>query len=56
MADFFLSPDESKTLGDIEYMRQPNTVTHTFPGNANNGGSFSITKQINASEENDLDI
>lgn len=55
MADFFLEPDEAKTLGDIEYMRQPNTVTHTFPGNVANGGSFAVTKQVNAMEEKVMD-
>ncbi|MBP0019162.1 MAG: hypothetical protein J7647_16625 [Cyanobacteria bacterium SBLK] len=55
MADFFLEPDEAKTLGDIEYMRQPNTVTRTFPGNVANGGSFSVTKQVNAMEEKVMD-
>ena len=29
--DFFLSPDEAKTLGDIDYMRTPKTIHHTFP-------------------------
>ena len=29
--DFFLSPDEAKTLGDINYMRTPRTIHHTFP-------------------------
>ncbi|MGQ9838229.1 MAG: hypothetical protein ACUVRV_09760 [Cyanobacteriota bacterium] len=27
---FFLDPDEAKTLGNIEYMRTPKTVKHTF--------------------------
>lgn len=27
---FFLDPDEAKTLGNIEYMRTPRTVKHTF--------------------------
>ncbi|MEM9538918.1 MAG: hypothetical protein AAGA60_05320 [Cyanobacteria bacterium P01_E01_bin.42] len=55
MADFFLEPDEAKTLGDIEYMRQPNTVKRTFPGTVNNGGSFAVTKQVNAMEEKVMD-
>ena len=29
--DFFLSPDEAKTLGDIDYMRTSKTIHHTFP-------------------------
>ncbi|MFQ3584228.1 MAG: hypothetical protein SNJ85_04735 [Cyanobacteriota bacterium] len=27
---FFLDPDEAKTLGNIDYMRTPKTVKHTF--------------------------
>jgi len=27
---FFLDPDEAKTLGNIEYMRTPRVVKHTF--------------------------
>jgi len=27
---FFLDPDEAKTLGNIEYMRTPRIVKHTF--------------------------
>ncbi|MEN9225729.1 MAG: hypothetical protein Q6L60_13055 [Thermostichus sp. HHBFW_bins_43] len=27
---FFLDPDEAKTLGNIDYMRTPRTVKHTF--------------------------
>ncbi|NEO85026.1 MAG: hypothetical protein F6J87_12355 [Spirulina sp. SIO3F2] len=49
--DFFLEPDEAKTLGDIDYMRESNTVKHTFPGNKNNGGSFAIVKEVNSTEE-----
>lgn len=29
--DFFLSPDEAISLGDVEYMRTPKTVRRTFP-------------------------
>jgi hypothetical protein len=28
---YFLDPDSAKTLGDIEYMRTPKKVKHTFP-------------------------
>jgi hypothetical protein len=28
---FFLEPDQAKTLGNIDYMRQPNKIRHTFP-------------------------
>ncbi len=29
--DFFLSPDDSQTLGDIDYMRKAKKVRKTFP-------------------------
>lgn len=29
--EFFLDPDEAKTLGNVEYMRTPRTVRKTFP-------------------------
>ncbi|MEM8639674.1 MAG: hypothetical protein AAGG51_12780 [Cyanobacteria bacterium P01_G01_bin.54] len=48
--DFFLEPDDAKTLGDIDYMRQSNTVKHTFPGTKGNGGGFAIVKEVNSME------
>jgi hypothetical protein len=53
--DFFLEPDDAKTLGDVDYMRKPNRVKHTFPKTKANGGSFSIEKEVNAMEERRLD-
>ena len=35
--DFYLSPDEAKTLGDIDYMRTPRTIHHTFPRMSSSG-------------------
>lgn len=29
-SSFFLDPDEAKTFGNIDYMRTPKTVKHTF--------------------------
>ncbi|MGB0563237.1 MAG: hypothetical protein ACPGVO_15750 [Spirulinaceae cyanobacterium] len=49
--DFFLEPDDAKTLGDIDYMRKANKVRRTFPGNKTNGGRFEIVKEVNAMEE-----
>lgn len=28
--DFYLSPDEAKTLDDLEFMRTPRKIHHTF--------------------------
>ncbi len=36
--DFFLSSDDSKTLGDIDYMRQSKTVRRTFAKSISGGG------------------
>ena len=41
--DFYLSPDEAKTLGDIDYMRTPRTIHHTFP-------------KVGTSERNELEF
>ncbi|GBF82562.1 hypothetical protein [Aphanothece sacrum] len=27
---FFLKPDDAKTLGNVEFMRKPNIIKHTF--------------------------
>ena len=36
--DFFLSSDDSKTLGDIDYMRKSKTVKRTFAKSVSGGG------------------
>ena len=36
MPSFFLSSDEAKTLGNIDYMRTPKTVRRTFPKTMSN--------------------
>ncbi len=30
-SEYFLDADSAKTLGDVEYMRKPKKVRHTFP-------------------------
>ncbi len=50
---FFLEPDDAKTLGDVEYMRTPNTVKHKFPKSKGNGGGFEIVKELNSMEVKD---
>lgn len=35
---YFLSPDEAKTLGNIDYMRTPRTIKKTFPKTATSSG------------------
>lgn len=39
---FYLSPDESKTFGDIDYMRKAKTVRRTFAKSLTGGGGESI--------------
>jgi hypothetical protein len=34
----FLDADESSSLGNVEFMRRPNEIRRTFPGNADNPG------------------
>jgi hypothetical protein len=47
---FFLEPDQAKTLGNIDYMRQPNTIEHTFPKTRSSEGK-AVTWQISSMEK-----
>ena len=49
--DFFLSADDSQTLGNINYMRKSVRVRHTFPKNLKNPNGFEIIKEISSSED-----
>ncbi|MDB9314922.1 hypothetical protein PN462_17545 [Spirulina sp. CS-785/01] len=49
---YFLDADQAKTFGDIDYMRKPLTIKHTFPQNVSNGGSFEVVNEISAMEKN----
>ena len=46
--DFFLSPDDSQTLGDINYMRKSVRVKRTFPKTLANKDGFAIEKSVSA--------
>ncbi len=48
--DFFLSPDEAKSLGDLDYMRKPITIRRTFPKTLSNKTTERI-RQISSLEE-----
>ncbi|MEI6381616.1 MAG: hypothetical protein WCO81_12145 [Cyanobacteriota bacterium ELA615] len=48
---FFLSPDDAKTFGDIEYMRTPNVVKRTFAKTINGGDLGESIKSVSALEE-----
>jgi hypothetical protein len=48
--DFFLSPDDAQTLGNINYMKKSVRVRHTFPKNLKNPNGFEIIKEISSSQ------
>ena len=52
--DFFLNPDESQTLGDINYMRKHNKIRHTFPKTLKNPQGFEVVKDISSVEETSM--
>lgn len=51
--DFFLNPDDSKSLGDINYMRKSVRVKRTFPKTLKNKDGFAIEKEVSATEFRD---
>lgn len=46
---YFLNPDESKTFGDIDYMRKPKTVKRTFAKTVSGGGG-ELVKEVSATK------
>ena len=50
--DFFLSPDEAQTLGNINYMRKSVRVRHTFPKTVKNPQGFEVEKEVSSLEDN----
>ena len=48
---FFLSPDDAKTFGDIDYMRTPRTIKRTFAKTIDGGDIGESVKSISALEE-----
>ena len=51
--DFFLSPDDSQTMGDINYMRKSVRVRRTFPKTLKNKDGFAIEKSVSATKKQD---
>jgi hypothetical protein len=47
-ATFFLDADASSTLGNVDYMRSPNTIRRTFPGSADNPGGKEFIQQVDS--------
>jgi hypothetical protein len=47
---FYLEPDDAKTLGNIEFMRKPNTIRRTFPKTASNQKGAESIRQVSSME------
>ena len=43
---FFLDADSSSSMGNVDFMRQSNTIRRTFPGTADNPGSKEIVDEV----------
>jgi len=51
---FYLDPDASSSLGNVDYMKRSNTIRHTFPGNADSPGDKEMVQTV-ASMDASLD-
>ena len=49
--DFFLSPDDAQTLGNINFMRKSVKVRHTFPKNLTNPNGLEMVKEVSSLDE-----
>ena len=49
--DFFLSPDDAQTLGNINFMRKSVKVRHTFPKNLTNPNGLETVKEVSSLDE-----
>lgn len=47
---FYLSPDEAKTFGNIEFMRTTTTIKRTFPKSLS-GEATEVTEQVSSMEK-----
>ncbi len=47
---FFLDPEASTSLGDVQYMKRSNTIRHTFPGNADSPGDKEMVAEVASME------
>jgi len=47
---FFLEPDAAISLGDVNFMRRPNTIRRTFPGNADSPGQKEMIQEVASME------
>ena len=45
---FFLDSDSSSSLGNVNYMREAKTITHTFPGTVSSPGDKKLVFEVDA--------
>jgi hypothetical protein len=50
-SDFFLEPDDSKSLGDVNFMRKPVRVRRTFPKTIKNPNGFEVVKETSSVDQ-----
>ncbi len=48
--DFFLSPDDAMTMGDINYMRSSKRTRRTFPKTLKNKDGFAFENEVSSIE------
>jgi hypothetical protein len=46
--DFFLQPDDAKSLGDVNFMRKSVRVRRTFPKTKSNPNGFEVVKEVSS--------
>ena len=49
--DFFLSPDDAQTMGDINYMRKAKRTRRTFPKTLQNPDGFALENEVSSTED-----
>ena len=49
--DFFLSPDDAMTMGDIDYMRTSKRTRRTFPKTLKNKDGFALENEVSSMED-----
>ena len=49
--DFFLSPDDAMTMGDINFMRKSKRTRRTFPKTLKNKDGFAIENEVSSLED-----
>jgi hypothetical protein len=47
---YFLDPDASSSLGDVNFMRRSNEIRRTFPGNADSPGGKELVVEVASME------